>query len=130
MALAMQPAFARQPARLELGPTPIAIYWRRRAVALLVFAGLVLALATTAARLGREPHVASEPTSQRVQLVATHIHVVAPGDTLWTIARAAQPTGDVRPLVHQLAGLRRGAPLQVGERVSVPVVEKVTVGRQ
>jgi hypothetical protein len=99
---------------------PEALYWRRRAVALIMFAGLVIALVTLAARLGREPLIASEPTSPRVQLVGRRTHVVAPGDTLWTIARAIQPEGDVRPLVQHLAARRRGAPLQVGERIPLP----------
>jgi nucleoid-associated protein YgaU len=106
-----------------------AVYWRRRLVLLILLAGLVLALATMASRLGREPHVASEPTSQRVQLVDNKVHVVQPGDTLWTIARRAQPTGDVRPLVQYLAELRRGAALQVGEKISVPTAQEVVVGQ-
>ena len=47
-------------------------------------------------------------------------HVVAPGDTLWSLARRIEPTGDVRPLVDELAASRRGRPLQVGEVVVVP----------
>jgi nucleoid-associated protein YgaU len=86
--------------------------------ALLLVAGLVLALGTTAARLGGVPHAASEPIS--VELVSQRVHVVTPGDTLWTIARSVQPTGDVRPLVQQLAAVRHGAPLQTGERIVVP----------
>jgi len=96
-------------------------YWRRRAVVLVVLFGLVLALATMAARLGRDPLIASEPFSS-AQLVGQYTHVVQTGDTLWTIARAAQPEGDVRPLVQALAASRRGAPLQVGEKITVPAV--------
>lgn len=110
-------------------PAP-AVFRRRRAAALLLFVGLVLALATMASRLGREPHVASEPTSQRVQLVEHRVHVVQPGDTLWTIARAAQPEGDVRPLVHHLTQVRRGTPLQVGERIRVPITREVVLGQK
>lgn len=53
-------------------------------------------------------------------LVTQRVHVVQPGDTLWSIARSLQPDGDVRRLVHQLAAQRRGAALQVGERVVLP----------
>ena len=114
---------------ISLRPTPD-VFRRRRAVAVLLLAGLVLALATMASRLGREPHVASEPTSQRVQLVGNRVHVVQPGDTLWTIARRAQPSGDVRPLVHYLAERRQGAALQVGEKIIVPTAQEVVVRQQ
>ncbi len=46
--------------------------------------------------------------------------VVAPGDTLWSIARSLQPTGDVRPLVDQLAAANGGAAIAAGERLVVP----------
>lgn len=52
--------------------------------------------------------------------VADRAYVVQPGDTMWHIARALQPTGDVRPLVMQLERARHGAPLRVGERVTLP----------
>jgi hypothetical protein len=45
---------------------------------------------------------------------------VAPGDTLWTIARRLQPSGDVRPLVDRLAAAHGSTVLQVGERIMVP----------
>ena len=47
-------------------------------------------------------------------------HVVQPGETLWTIARALQPRGDVRPLVDRLAKAHGGAALQVGDRIPLP----------
>jgi LysM repeat protein len=48
---------------------------------------------------------------------------VQPGDTLWSIARSVQPTGDVRPLVDQILSTRGGRPLQVGEEITVPVTD-------
>ena len=52
--------------------------------------------------------------------VAESSYVVRPGDTLWEIARALQPDGDVRPVVQRLAAARGGAPLQAGERLVLP----------
>lgn len=48
--------------------------------------------------------------------------VVKPGDRLWTIARGAQPEGDVRPLVTAMDRARLGRSgmlLQPGETVNV-----------
>ena len=97
-----------------------AVYWRRRLVALVLFAGLVLALATVAGRLRSVPHAASEPRSLPAALVAQQVHVVQPGDTLWSIARAMHPSGDVRAVVQQLDDARHGAPLRVGDRIELP----------
>jgi hypothetical protein len=106
----------------QLNPAPLgaAVYWRRRLVALVIFAGLVLALATVAGRLRSEPHAASEPDSLRTELVAQHVHVVAPGDTLWSIARDLHPHGDIRAVVQELADARHGAPIHVGDRIELP----------
>ena len=81
-------------------------------VALLVVAGYGMAGAESAgpARLGATS--AAFPGGGQV-------HVVRPGDTLWSIARVAQPAGDVRPLVGRL--LRQtGSHLDVGMRVELP----------
>ena len=55
-----------------------------------------------------------------VSAAGARVHVVQPGDTLWTIARSFQPTGDVRPLVARLAHSRGAAPLQPGDRIAMP----------
>ncbi len=46
-------------------------------------------------------------------------YVVQPGDTLWTIARAQQPRGDIRPLVEQLSRDNHGSNLQIGQTISI-----------
>ncbi len=53
---------------------------------------------------------AAEPSPARV-------HIVQPGDTLWSVARGLQPDGDVRPLVARLRASSGGGPLIPGQRV-------------
>lgn len=48
-------------------------------------------------------------------------YVVRAGDTLWSIAEAAEPGGDPRVLVARLEQEVRGGPLVPGERLVVPV---------
>ena len=112
-------AVSFQLSRSGIRPAAV-VYWRRRLTALVIFAALVLALATMAGRLRSVPHAASEPRSLSTELLARQVHIVQPGDTLWSIARAMRTTGDVRALVQQLADARHGAPLQVGERIELP----------
>ena len=45
------------------------------------------------------------------------VHVVQPGETLWSIAADLQPDGDVRGLVDRLADRSGSGPLQVGQRI-------------
>jgi hypothetical protein len=45
---------------------------------------------------------------------------VRPGDSLWSIARRLQPTGDVRALVDRLLEANGSRPLQPGDRVVIP----------
>lgn len=110
---------------------PSAAVYRRRQLA----AAAVVAAAVTAAGLGLSAlgggslttsGVGSAPAGDieietgSLRTVATVTHVVAPGDTLWSIARSLQPEGDVRPLVDEMAASRGGRPLQVGERIRLP----------
>jgi hypothetical protein len=43
------------------------------------------------------------------------VHVVQPGETLWSIARTLHPDGDVRPLVDRLVELNGGDHLESGQ---------------
>ena len=47
------------------------------------------------------------------------VHVVAPGDTIWSVARRLQPEGDVRPLVDRLVAAHGSALLQPGDRIAL-----------
>lgn len=46
--------------------------------------------------------------------------VVAPGDTMWALAKALAPGRDPRPVVDVLADRNGGTALRVGQRVVVP----------
>lgn len=105
----------RAPARLARQ----AVYRRRRLVALIlativVVAALLLANAVVARTAGGgNPHPVAGTSSQAV-------HVVEPGDTLWSIARGLDPDGDVRLTVDRLVDLNGRAPLSVGQRLELP----------
>jgi hypothetical protein len=110
------------------GPLPAAVYHRRRLVVAALLLGALLSLGWVLGALGGGPLTASESGSGRATAtlrmapVAKTTHVVAPGDTLWSIARELAPEGDVRPVVDALAAHRNGRPLQVGERIVLPTL--------
>lgn len=106
---ASRPSAAVQPCRPSA-----AVYRRRRTVAL----GLVGA-AVLAGWVGVHDLVAGDRLGPS-QDIAAHVVVVAPGDTLWSIAASSGVKGDLRPLVDELSAEVHGQPLQVGERITVP----------
>ena len=93
------------------------------AVAALVVV-LVASLAIgNGALAGLSPAPASAPSGASAATASAApgaVVVVEAGDTLWTIARRIQPSGDVRPLVDQLIALNGTTPLQAGETVQLP----------
>jgi hypothetical protein len=66
------------------------------------------------------PAASNAATGDAASTSATSMVTVEPGDTLWSIARRLQPTGDVRSLVDQLQALNGSAPLQSGDQVRIP----------
>ena len=89
-----------------------AVYRRRRFAAAAVFVGAVFAVGHAGVALGGT----SLATPEARPRVVTH--VVAPGDTLWSIAQGFAPGKDPRPVVDALAASRHGAPLVPGEQVT------------
>lgn len=96
---------------------PAATYRRRRLAVAALIVGVVLAVRVLLGAFGGGPLAASAPAPP--VLVGHTSYVVQPGDTLWTIARAMQPSGDPRALVDELARRRHGQPLRVGERIDL-----------
>ncbi|HVM05728.1 MAG TPA: LysM peptidoglycan-binding domain-containing protein [Acidimicrobiales bacterium] len=93
---------------------------RRRAVAALVALVLLGGGSALGGLVGAPLTSPGQAPAERFLPVAETSYVVRPGDTLWEIARALQPSGDVRPLVQRLAEARGAAPLRAGERLVLP----------
>lgn len=108
---------APRPRRAVTSSSPV-VYRRRRIVTAALTLGVLLGGGAVADMVKPGPLAGS--TSAPPVLVSDSVHIVQPGDTLWTIARRLQPTGDVRRLVDRLAAARGGAPLHVGERLALP----------
>lgn len=91
-----------------------AVYRRRRLVALAVVVSVALAIVLLANAVLARSAGGGSPASVAG---APAVHVVQPGDTLWSIAREVAPDADVRLVVDRLVDLNGGAPLQVGQRL-------------
>jgi len=105
------------------GRSSRAVFRRRRLAALVMAVALVLAAKAAVggpqAGIEKSPAESSAPASVSAG-DAGGSYVVKQGDTLWGIARQLQSGGDVRPLVDRLAARRGGAPLRVGEHITLP----------
>ncbi len=107
---------ARRPAPAASG---VRLTRRGRLVVLLV---AVAALATGAIALGSS----TVATGEAGRMPATQVVTVEPGQTLWQIAAAANPTGDVRDTVDDIMrmnSLPDAGALQMGSDLAVPVYE-------
>jgi LysM repeat protein len=103
------------------------MYRRRRLVTAVVAVAVVLLVAPVIENgvswawhraAGAVP--ASTATASQQPAPAATSWTVRPGDTLWGIARAVQPQGDIRPLVDRLSAAYKDRALQVGETIAVP----------
>jgi hypothetical protein len=92
-------------------------YRRRRvlvlAVAVVAVLAMQVAVHTVSAWLGGGSLAAPEPQPA----AASAVYVVQPGDTLWTLARRAHPSGDLRPVVDRLAAAQGDRALRAGQRI-------------
>jgi hypothetical protein len=95
---------------------------RRLVVALLVVAVATVSWVGLQAALGRTGGgpLASTGAPGGPQPAALRVWTVRPGDTLWTIAVAVDPHGDVRPLVDRMAASLGGTTLHPGEAIPIP----------
>lgn len=89
-------------------------------VALIAFLTVfTVLLLTVAVGRGAFAALAPAPAAPASATSGRTIQVQA-GDTLWSIARRIQPSGDVRPLVDRLQQVNGSAIIQPGDRVIVP----------
>ncbi|MDQ6782434.1 MAG: LysM peptidoglycan-binding domain-containing protein [Actinomycetota bacterium] len=96
---------------------------RRLAVLLASLFVAVAAMFALEAALGGGaggPLTAGAASAGAPRPVVARSWVVRPGDTLWRIAVAMHPGGDVRPLVDRLSSHLGGRPLLVGQRLTLP----------
>lgn len=98
---------------------------RRMAAVMVVVLALVLAssVVRVAARAVGTRAEGSGPPPAGVAPApsAPATHVVASGDSYWSIAVSLRRHGDVRAVVDELVDLNRGRALQPGDRVVLPV---------
>ncbi|MFQ3315557.1 MAG: hypothetical protein ACI9BS_001892 [Candidatus Poriferisodalaceae bacterium] len=114
------------------GPTVVrrvsmsGVYLRRRLVVCLTALVLTLMLApviktAVAELLGGEKESSGivEMASPETSMISDFV-IVQSGQTLWSIARAIQPTGDLRPLVAKIKQINGGASLSIGQAIYLP----------
>ncbi len=101
-----------------------ATYWRRRLTCLTLLLGAVwLMVSAVSGSPATEQPLATQTlfeTAAGETLPAGQIVIVKPGDTLWSIARQLQPTGDLRPLVDRIAKINNGHSLIAGQALLLP----------
>ena len=114
------------------GPTVVrrvsmsGVYLRRRLVVCLTALALTLMLApvvktAVAELLGAEKESSGivEMASPETSMISDFV-IVQSGQTLWSIARAIQPTGDLRPLVAKIKQINGSASLSIGQAIYLP----------
>ena len=123
-----RPALRLVPNRTKSRRSMRVVYRRRRlvAVALILIVlslsviGAVAAVRTAVGAFGGGPLTSPESSIVDARPAAAASYVVRPGDTLWSIAKALHPSGDLRPYVDRLATRMHGQPLQPGQRITLP----------
>jgi Tfp pilus assembly protein FimV len=104
------------------------VFRRRRAVTVFAVAAIALAAPAATATLrqslagsgGGALTTAGSAGAAEMRPASARVHIVQPGETLWSIAQADDPTGDPRPVVDRLARQVGGRPLRVGQRLVLP----------
>ena len=106
---------ARQTIESQNLSTPKTTYFRRRFLVglLLVIVGAIFWTAISLVVGVGEKQVGADLTNSAPR----EIYIVAPGDTLWSIAGSIDNDGDPRDTVDRLAALNGGSSIYVGQRL-------------
>jgi hypothetical protein len=96
-------------------PRPSATTYRRRRLAVLVLAVLVLLGASQVAR-----HALFQSASAGAAPVAPQVLTAERGDSYWSLAAEVSPGGDLRSTVDVLVRANGGRDLRVGDRIVLP----------
>lgn len=95
--------------------------WALLALVLGVGLGVVLRSPAAVSKGGSYAgHALGSVAGSDLRSASAVMYVVRPGDTLWSIARSIDPTGDERPLVDQLASQLHGTVIYPGEQLELP----------
>jgi hypothetical protein len=78
-----------------------------------------IAIRTALGRIGGGP-LATTGAPGGDQTAAARVWTVRPGDTLWSIAEAVDPHGDVRPLVDRLEREAGSTAIYPGQSIALP----------
>ncbi|HEX3461151.1 MAG TPA: LysM peptidoglycan-binding domain-containing protein [Acidimicrobiales bacterium] len=120
------PATAGESPILALVPDPVPVRRVRRRVSsavrlrrtLLALTGLmVVGLALPLGGAGGPSHPSGSALAGTTHPIE---YIVQPGDTLWSIATAVDPSADPRPLVAKLASQTGSDTVEPGEHITVP----------
>lgn len=86
---------------------------------------LTLVLMVGAVAIGRgtfagfAPDAPSAAAAAAVGAEGGRTVMVRPGDTMWSIARDLQPTGDIRPMVDRLVAAHGSSAIAPGDRIAI-----------
>lgn len=100
---------------------PAAIVRRRRLTILGVVAAALFVAAGWFDGVGSRPDRSAAMPSERLAAPGD-VYVVRPGDTLWSIARRLEPSGDVRATVDRMVEAHGSATVDVGDRIPLEAV--------
>jgi hypothetical protein len=112
----VRPVRPVRPARGTVAPVTAATYARRRLVA-----GILLAVLVVVAAIGVSWLTAPATATFEARPVAEVQVLVQPGDTVWSIAEGLAAGSDVRPVVDAIVAANGGADLVVRQRLDITV---------